>query len=89
MTPTGRVLRVLKRSYHSRVADFVIQLIQSMDLCILLVRISAGNSAGLSLPSETAVFGKLEFNCDNGLLLSFATLLYIQYSLFSCQHNPY
>ena len=58
MTSGGRALRKLTRPYHSGVVDFVIQLPQDMDLCILFVRISAGNSAGLSLLSETAVIGK-------------------------------
>ena len=74
MNSNGRALRTITRPYRSGVVDFVIRLPQDMDLCILLVRISAGNSAGLSLPSETAVVGKLEFNCANGLLLSFAML---------------
>ena len=34
------------------VADFTISLPQSVNLCSLHVRISAGNSAGMSSPSE-------------------------------------
>ena len=41
------------------VADFTISLPQSVDVCSLHVRISAGNSAGMSSPSETVEVGKL------------------------------
>ena len=41
------------------VADFTISLPQSVDVCSLHVRISAGNSAGMSAPSEAVEVGKL------------------------------
>ena len=41
------------------VADFTISLPQTVDVCTLHVRISAGNSAGLSSPSEAVEVGKL------------------------------
>ena len=41
------------------VADFTISLSQSVDVCSLRVRISAGNSAGMSAPTEAVEVGKL------------------------------
>ena len=41
------------------VADFTISLPQSVDVCSLRVRIRAGNSAGMSAPSEAVEVGKL------------------------------
>ena len=41
------------------VADFTISLPKSMDVCPLRVKITAGNSAGMSPPSEAVVVGKL------------------------------
>ena len=40
------------------VADFTISLPQSVDVCTLHVRIRAGNSAGMSAPSEAVEVGK-------------------------------
>ena len=40
------------------VANFTITLPQSVDVCTLRVRISAGNSAGMSAPSEGVEVGK-------------------------------
>ena len=40
-------------------ADFSISLSQSVDVCSLHVRISAGNSAGMSAPSKAVEVGKL------------------------------
>ena len=40
------------------VADFTISLPQSVNLCSLHVRIRAGNSAGMSAPSEAVEVGK-------------------------------
>ena len=59
MTPAGRILNETFRHQpgHS-VTNFTIRLTQSVDVCSLHVRISAGNSAGISAPSET-VGGKL------------------------------
>ena len=39
-------------------ADFNISLPQSVDVCTLHVRIKAGNSAGMSAPSEAVEVGK-------------------------------
>lgn len=41
------------------VADFTIRLPQSVDVCTLRVRISAGNGAGMSVPSEAVEVGTL------------------------------
>ena len=41
------------------VANFTISLPQSVDVCSLRVRISAGNSAGMSAPIEAVEVGKL------------------------------
>ena len=43
-------------------ADFTISLPQSVDVCSLHVRISAGNSAGMSEPSEADEVGKSQFS---------------------------
>ena len=40
-------------------ADFTISLPQTVDVCSLRVRIRAGNSVGMSEPSEAAEVGKL------------------------------
>ena len=61
MNSDGSVLN--ETTQHQRgqaVADFTISLPQSVDVCTLNVKISAGNSAGISTPSETVeVAGKL------------------------------
>ena len=41
------------------VADFNISLPQSVDMCSLRVRVSAGNNAGMSAPSEADEIGML------------------------------
>ena len=41
------------------VANFTISLPTSVDRCSLRVKISAGNSAGMSAPSEAVEVGKL------------------------------
>jgi len=43
---------------HQEVADFTISLPPGVDVCTLHVRISAGNSAGMSAPSEAVEVGK-------------------------------
>ena len=43
-------------------ADYTISLVslpQNVDICTTVARISAGNSAGMSAPSEAAEVGKL------------------------------
>ena len=63
MTPDGSVLKESNLSHEpgQAVADFTISLPQSVDVCSLHVRISAGNSAGMSAPSEVVGVGKLQF----------------------------
>ena len=44
------------------VANFNISVPKSVDVCSLHVRISAGNSAGMSAPSEAIEVGKLQID---------------------------
>ena len=64
MTSAGRALRELNITHEpgQPVADFTISLPQTVDVCTLHVRISAGNSAGMSAPSEAAEVGKKQFS---------------------------
>ena len=55
----GSVLNETRQHQPGEVADFTISLPQSVDVCTLHVRISAGNSAGMSAPSEAVEVGKL------------------------------
>ena len=48
-----------RQHQQGEVADFTISLPQTVDVCSLDVKISAGNSAGMSSPSETVEVGKL------------------------------
>ena len=59
-TLTGNVLDEATRQHQpgQLAADFNISLPQSVDVCSLHVRISAGNSAGLSSPIEAVEVGK-------------------------------
>ena len=54
MTPTEGILNELTIQHEpGQVAtDFNVSLPQSVDVCTIHVRISAGNSAGMSAPSE-------------------------------------
>ena len=61
MTSAGRVLNETRQHPPGQVADFTISLPQSVDVCSLHVRITAGNSAGISAPSEAVGVGKLQF----------------------------
>ena len=63
MTSAGSILKESNRSHEpgQAVADFTISLPQSVDVCSLHVRISAGNSAGMSSPTEAVEVGKLQF----------------------------
>ena len=63
MNSTGSFFNETTRQHQpgQAVADFAISLPQSVDVCPLRVRISAGNSAGLSPPSEAIVVGKVYF----------------------------
>ena len=61
MSPTGSVLNETRQHQPGQaVADFTFSLPPSVDVCSLHVRISAGNSAGLSAPSEAVGVGKLQ-----------------------------
>ena len=63
MTSAGRVVNETRQHQPGQaVANFSISLPQSVEMCILRVRISAGNSAGMSAPSEAVEVGKLHFN---------------------------
>ena len=74
MTPTGGVLNETRQHDPGQpVADFTISLPQSVDVCSLHVRISAGNSAGMSPSSEAVDVGKLYYsrlNCWKVILFS-------------------
>ena len=61
LTSAGGVLKESNMSHDpgQAVADFTISLPQSVDVCSLHVRISAGNSAGMSALSEAVEVGKL------------------------------
>ena len=60
MTSTGSVLNETRQHEPGQaVADFTISLPQTVDVCSLHVRISAGNSARMSAPSEAVEVGKL------------------------------
>ena len=63
MNSAGKFLIETRRQHQpgEAVAHFTISLPQSVDVCSLHVRIRAGNSAGMSAPSETAVVSKLYF----------------------------
>ena len=60
MIPTGNISKKssMRHELGQAVADFNINLPQSVDVCSLHVRISVGNSAGMSPPSETIKVGK-------------------------------
>ena len=60
MNSAGSVLNKTRQHPPGQpVADFTISLPQSVDVCSLHVRISAGNSAKMSAPSEAVEVGKL------------------------------
>ena len=61
LTSAGGVLKESNMTHDpgQGVADFTISLPQSVDVCSLHVRIRAGNSAGMSAPSEAVEVGKL------------------------------
>ena len=62
ITSGGRALNETRQHQPGQaVADFTISLSQTVDVCSLHVRISAGNSAGMSAPSEAVEVGKLQF----------------------------
>ena len=64
ITSAGRVLweSNITHELGQELADFTISLVSlppSVNVCTLHVRISAGNSAGMSAPSEAVEVGKL------------------------------
>ena len=61
LTTDGHILHetTVTHQPEDTVADFPVSLPQNVDVCSLHVRISAGNSAGMSTPSDMAVTGKL------------------------------
>ena len=65
MIPTGDISKESNMTHEpgQAVADFNISLPQNqnMDVCTLHARIRAGNSAGMSAPSETVEVGKVQF----------------------------
>ena len=62
MTSSGRVLNEITRHQPGEAtADFSINLSQFADVCTHHMRISAGNSAGMSSPSEMVQVGKFQF----------------------------
>ena len=61
MTSAGGVLNETRQHEPGEIADFTINLPQSVNVCSLRVRIRAGNSAGMSAPSEAVEVGKLKF----------------------------
>ena len=63
MSSTGRILGEINMTHElgQENADYTIRLVslpQNVDICTLHVRISAGNSAGVSSPSEAVEVGK-------------------------------
>ena len=61
LTSDGHILHetTVTHQPEDTVAHFTISLPQNVDVCTLHVRISAGNSAGMSAPSDRGVTGKL------------------------------
>ena len=74
VTSNGSVLSETRQHQPGQpAANFTISLPQSVDVCSLHVRISAGNSAGMSAPSEAVEVGKLYYphlNCWKVILFS-------------------
>ena len=63
MTSSGIVLNETRQHQPGQaVADFTISLPQTVDVCSLHVRISAGNSAGMAALSEAVEVGELQFS---------------------------
>ena len=87
MTTAGGVFGELNMTHEpgEAVADFTISLPQSVDVCSLHVRISAGNSAGMSPPSEPVEVGKLGPSSNHAT----KPLLSLYYSLLRWHHRVY
>ena len=60
LTSAGRVLKESNMTHDpgQAVANFTLSLPQIVDVCTHHVRVSAGNSAGMSAPSEPVEVGK-------------------------------
>ena len=60
LTTDGHILHETSVTHQPEdtVANFTISLPQNVDVCTLHVRITAGNSAGMSAVSDIAVTGK-------------------------------
>lgn len=61
LTTDGHILHetTVTHQPEDTVAHFPVSLPQNVDVCTLHVKISGGNSAGMSAPSDIAVTGKL------------------------------
>ena len=87
MASTQLVMKEFNMSHEpgQPVADFTISLSKTIDVCTLHVRISAGNSAGMSAPSEAVVASKLQFEfCYHPRVNC-----YVLSSLSRCQYSSY
>ena len=82
MISTGRVWKETRQHQPGQaVADFTLSLPPSVDVCTLHVRISAGNSAGMSAPSEVIEVGELQ--SSEIKFMKFETIICsLYYSLF-------
>ena len=61
MIPTARALNETRQHQPGQpVANFNVSLPQIVDVCSLRVRVRAGNSAGISAPSEAVEVGELQ-----------------------------
>ena len=59
MNSAGGILRKINITYELGITDVTVSIPQSVDVCTLRVEISAGNSAGMSSPTETVHAGKI------------------------------
>ena len=61
MNSAGGILRKINITHElgREITDVTVSIPQSVDVCTLSVEISAGNSAGMSSPTETVHAGKI------------------------------
>ena len=73
-TSAGSVVKetAVQHRTGQAVADFSVSLPQSVDVCTLHVRIRAGNSVGISSPSEAVEVGELQFIASLLMLTAFS-----------------
>ena len=85
MNSSGRILRKSKQLHQpgQTVEDFEIRRLKNVDVCSLHVRIRAGNSAGMSAPSEAVEVGKLLFRLCSLLAIQDLQESENQYVLFT------